>query len=124
MPSERSLAAQQGRTAEQAACDYLLAQGLSLHTRNYRCRGGELDLVMKKGETIIFVEVRYRSSNRFGGAAASIDLAKRHKLLHAAQTFLGEHRLSNAPCRFDVVTISPQNGQMSMQWIQNAITAD
>jgi putative endonuclease len=121
---ERSLAAAQGRVAEQAACDYLLARGLTLHSRNYRCRGGELDLIMHEGKTVVFVEVRYRSSTRFGGAAASIDATKQQKLLHAAQTFLSEHRLSNIPCRFDVVTVSPQNGELDLQWIQNAITAD
>jgi putative endonuclease len=124
VPSERALAATQGRAAEQAACDHLLAQGLTLHSRNYRCRRGELDLVMREGATVVFVEVRYRSSSRFGGAAASIDASKQQKLLHAAHTFLAEQRLTNAPCRFDVVTVSPQNGGMALQWIKNAITAD
>jgi len=122
--SERALAAIQGRAAEQAACDFLLNQGLTLHSRNYRCRGGELDLIMEEDSTLVFVEVRYRSSHRFGGAAASVDAYKQQKLLHAAQAFLGEYRLNNRPCRFDVITVSPQNGELELEWIQNAITAD
>jgi len=122
--SERAHAALQGRVAEQAACDYLLNHGLTLHTRNYRCRVGELDLIMEEGTTLIFVEVRYRSSNRFGGAAASVDATKQQKLVRAAHAFLGEHRLNNRPCRFDVITVSPQNGELELEWIQNAITAD
>lgn len=120
---ERPLPSQQGAAAEQAACDYLIAQGLKLEQRNYRCRGGELDLVMRQGDTLVFVEVRYRSNPRFGGAAASIDTAKQRKLLLAATTFLAEHRLSNHPCRFDVVTVTPHNGELDLQWIPNAIEA-
>jgi len=122
--SERAHAATQGRAAEQAACDYLLSRGLRLHSRNYRCRGGELDLIMEEGPTLVFVEVRYRSSSHFGGAAASVDAFKQQKLLRAAQTFLGEYRMNNRPCRFDVLTVSPQNGELELEWIQNAITAD
>lgn len=124
MPGDRALAASRGQAAEQAACDHLQSHGLTLHTRNYRCRGGELDLVMQERETVVFVEVRYRSSSRFGGAAASIDGEKQRKLIHAAQMFLGEHRLTNRPCRFDVVTVSPRDGRLELEWITNAIETD
>jgi len=124
VPDERTRAAERGAQAEQAACDHLRAQGLKLHSRNYRCRSGEIDLIMRDGETLVFVEVRYRSSNRFGGAAASVDAAKQQKLIRAAQTFLGEQRLHHLPCRFDVVTVSPHDGGMRVDWIPNAIEAD
>lgn len=123
MADERPAAARQGEAAEQAACDYLQHQGLTLQQRNYRCKGGELDLVMREGKTLVFVEVRYRSNPRFGGAAASIDHAKQRKLLHAATTFLTEQRLTNHPCRFDVVTVTPHNGGLELEWLQNAIEA-
>ncbi|HEY0634936.1 MAG TPA: YraN family protein [Gammaproteobacteria bacterium] len=124
MRDERSLAAERGAQAEQTACDHLLARGLELRTRNYRCRSGEIDLIMRDGETLVFVEVRYRSSNRFGGAAASIDAAKQQKLIRSAQTYLGEQRLNHMACRFDVVTVSPRDGGERVEWIPNAIEAD
>ena len=124
MREERSLAAERGAQAEQAACDHLRARGLTLHSRNYRCRSGEIDLIMRDGETLVFVEVRYRSSNRFGGAAASVDTAKQQKLIRTAQTFLGEQRLHHMACRFDVVTVTPHEGAMQVEWIPNAIEAD
>ncbi|HEY0634394.1 MAG TPA: YraN family protein [Gammaproteobacteria bacterium] len=123
MAEERAVAAARGALAEQAACDYLTTQGLKLQTRNYRCRSGEIDLIMRDGDTLVFVEVRYRSTMRFGGAAASIDITKQQKLIRAAQTFLGEQHLTNAPCRFDVVTVHPHDGTMRVEWIPNAIEA-
>jgi len=124
VPDERPPAAERGAQAERAACDHLCARGLKLHLRNYRCRSGEIDLIMHDGETLVFVEVRYRSSNRFGGAAASVNASKQQKLIRAAQTFLVERRLNQAPCRFDVVTVTPHDGAMSVDWIPNAIEAD
>ncbi len=123
MSEERATAAVRGAQAEQAACAHLSARGLKLHTRNYRCRSGEIDLIMRDGDTLVFVEVRYRSSTRFGGAAASVDMTKQQKLIRAAQTFLGEQGLTNAPCRFDVVTVHPHDGGMRVEWITNAIEA-
>lgn len=124
VPDERSRAAERGVQAEQAACDHLQARGLTLHSRNYRCRSGEIDLIMRDGEALVFVEVRYRSSSRFGGAAASVDATKQQKLIRTAQTFLSEQRLHHSPCRFDVVTVSPHAGELKVEWIPNAIEAD
>ena len=124
MSDERPPTAVRGAQAEQAACDHLCAKGLKLQLRNYRCRSGEIDLIMRDGETLVFVEVRYRSNNRFGGAAASVDATKQRKLIRAAQTFLAEQRLNHTPCRFDVVTVSPHDGSMRVDWIPNAIEAD
>ena len=78
--------------------------GLEIVARNYRTRFGEIDLIARDGETLVFVEVRLRSSDRFGGAAASVDGHKRARIISAAQHFLS--RLGrNPPCRFDVVTL-------------------
>lgn len=105
-----------GAAAEQAALAYLAQRGLSLVERNFRCRGGEIDLVMRDNGTLVFVEVRRRASSRYGGAAASIDAGKRARLAIAAQTYLQRYRLPPA-CRFDVVAIDGE----SVSWIRNAI---
>ena len=102
-----------GVAAEQAAADYLATQGLSLVARNYRCRGGEIDLIMRDGASLVFVEVRERAGSRFGGAAASITAAKQGRILLAARHYLSRHNL-DLPCRFDAVLI--QGGQL--QWLR------
>lgn len=111
-----------GRKAEQHAERYLSQNGLQLLERNYRCRGGEIDLVMSEGQTLVFIEVRYRSHQSFGGAAASVDRHKQQRLLLAAQHYLQQQRSADRPCRFDVVAIDPgKDGTPSLQWIKNAI---
>ena len=93
-----------GDAAEAAALAMLQARGLQLLARNAASRGGELDLVMRDGATVVFVEVRYRATRRFGGGAASVDAGKRRRLVHAARAFLAGHpQMADAPCRFDVV---------------------
>jgi putative endonuclease len=111
--------AQRGAAVEAAAQAYLRTQGLSPITRNARYRGGELDLIMRDGDTTVFVEVRYRASAGFGGGAASVDLRKRRKLVLAAQLFLGAHpALAERPCRFDVVEASGDPPQL--RWLRDA----
>ncbi|MEG2805157.1 YraN family protein [Stenotrophomonas sp.] len=101
MPTPR---AQRGAAVEAAAQAYLRAEGLQPISANVRYRGGELDLVMRDGDTTVFVEVRYRASAGFGGGAASVDLRKRRKLVLAAQLFLSsDPALAARPCRFDVI---------------------
>jgi putative endonuclease len=120
--------AQLGATAEAAALAHLRAAGLQLLSRNVRYPFGELDLVMRDGATLAFVEVRFRRGKAFGGAAASIDAGKRRKLARAAQAWLGAHRAwSRAPCRFDVVAVSPGAGDVDeceCEWIRAAFTMD
>lgn len=93
-----------GAQAEQAAAEHLTRQGLILLERNYRCRGGEIDLVMRDGATLVFVEVRARARSDFGGAAASITASKQARIILAARHYLAQHRV-DAPCRFDAVLI-------------------
>lgn len=116
MPAHATARQAIGAAAEDAALVYLSRQGLALVERNFRCRGGEIDLVMREGETLVFVEVRRRASARFGGAAASIDAGKRARLAIAAQTYLQRYRMPPA-CRFDVVAIDGD----AVSWIRNAI---
>src|SRR4026207_736743 len=81
-----------GRAGEAAALEHWQRAGLQLVLRNFRCKGGEIDLVMLDGATLVFVEVRYRSSEEFGGAAASVTWRKQRRLANAAQDFLPPRR--------------------------------
>lgn len=105
-----------GREAENTAFDYLRKHGLTEIARNYRCRFGEIDLIMRDVETVVFVEVRQRSSNFFGGALGSIDARKKKKLLSAARHYMAAK--GNIPdCRFDAVLL---NGDNRIEWIRDA----
>jgi putative endonuclease len=111
-----------GQAAEDAALAYLQAQGLSLAERNYRCRAGEIDLVMRDGGTLVFVEVRYRAGDRFGGALASVGPRKQARLVAAAAHYLVARRVDR-PVRFDVAAVAPAQGKLAIQWIKNAFQA-
>lgn len=106
-----------GEPAESLAARYLEAQGLTVAARNYRCRFGEIDIVAREGDTLVFVEVRRRRSEDFGGAAESITAAKRLRILKAARHYLGRVG-SPPPCRFDAVLIRGEPPQI--EWIRNA----
>jgi len=105
-----------GQSAEADAESFLAAQGLTLVVRNWRCRFGEIDLIMQDGATRVFVEVRLRNRSDFGGAAASVTPAKQKKLLAAARLYLTTLK-TLPPCRFDVVALS---GNTPPDWIKNA----
>lgn len=110
---------QTGKNAERLALRHLEQHGLRLLAQNWLCRRGELDLVMLDGDTVVFVEVRYRQHAQWGGALASIDARKRQKLILAAQTFLQqEARWANYPCRFDIIAIDSSTPDMN--WLRNA----
>lgn len=109
-----------GAQAEQLAADFLVQQGLRVVARNYRCRYGEIDLILHEGDTLVFVEVRLRSRNDFGGAAASIDSHKQRKLTLTAQHYLAQLPRT-PPCRFDAVLL--QSTGESLEWIKNAFGA-
>lgn len=116
---------EQGREAEQLAAEFLQRQGLRPVARNYRCRSGEIDLIMQDREGLVFVEVRFRRHTRFGGAAASVDRNKQLKLLRAAQHYLLRQDAFNRPCRFDVVAVMPgRDGAPEFEWIKNAFELD
>ena len=111
--------ANSGDDAEARAAAFLEAKGLSIIERNYRCRFGEIDLVAKNGATLVFVEVRSRASDAFGGAAASITAAKRRKLLATARYYLRCHGARDAACRIDVVLMTGPAPRI--EWITDAI---
>ena len=114
-----------GAAVETAACELLRAAGLVELAANAYFRGGELDLVMRDGEAVVFVEVRYRGDGRYGGGAASVDARKRRKLVHAAQAFLGAHpQYADGACRFDVIEADGDPAAPRLHWLRDAFRAD
>lgn len=117
----------QGKQYEERAARWLNSRhGMELLTRNYRCKSGEIDLVVRDGEYLVFVEVRLRSNLRYASAAASVDRAKQRRLLRSAQSFLLQHPgLAKLPIRFDVIAFQPpQSGaEPRIRWIPGAFTA-
>jgi len=111
-----------GARAENAALAHLVRHGLSPVSANYRSRFGEIDLILRDGQTLVFVEVRLRTSNRFGGAAGSITAAKRKKIIATAQQYLAQFR-QPPPCRFDVVLLG-SGAPPKIEWLRNAFAAD
>ena len=117
MPSRES-----GQAAELRALDYLKQNGLKLIARNYLTRFGEIDLILRDGDVLVFTEVRMRSSNDFGGARASITAAKQAKLIKTAQQYLMQFSRPPA-CRFDAVLLGAANSG-TIEWIRDAFSAD
>jgi len=114
-----------GRWAEAAAERYLQRHGLQLVRRNFRCRRGEIDLIMTDGNVLVFVEVRYRQSSTFGTGADSVTFSKQRRLLAAAAFFLAGTQVRHQPtCRFDVVSVSRRNYRAEFHWIRDAFTQD
>ena len=114
-----------GNAAENLALEHLQSQGLELLTRNYRCRQGEIDLIMQDHSGLVFVEVRYRAGNSHGGALQSVDFRKQSKIILAALHYLQHHP---APARFDVIGVSGDlsgKGDLArIDWIRNAFQAN
>lgn len=113
-----------GRIAEDIAADHLARNGVRILARNVRCRSGEVDIVGLERGTVVFVEVRMRSSIRFGGAAASITPAKQRRVVLAAQWWLAGNatRYAQYPCRFDAVLFDSANAER-LDWIRAAFDA-
>jgi putative endonuclease len=110
-----------GRAAEGLAADFLMQKGLNIVERNFRVRGGEIDLICRDGKRLVFVEVRLRSHAEFGGAAASITAQKRRRLILAANHYLLRHPA--ADCRFDCILLDRLEAA-AIEWIPNAFGAD
>jgi putative endonuclease len=110
------------RQTEQLALDHLLRNGLALLDRNFRCRHGEIDLVMLDRTTIVFVEVRFRKRSNFATAVASVDVHKQRRLCLTGGHYLRTHpHHHNAPVRFDVVAFDgPSQQDFTFQWLQDA----
>lgn len=110
-----------GAREEDRALDHLRAHGCELVTRNYRCKAGELDLVMRLAKTLLIVEVRQRSNPNFGSASESVDARKQARIVRAAQSFLAQNpQWASCDVRFDVVAI---DGAGHIDWIEAAFDA-
>ena len=111
-----------GFDAERLADRFLKRKGLTRVARNFRCRIGEIDLIMKEGDCLVFVEVRYRASNRFACARLSVDIHKQRKMIRTAALFLTTRtRYANSVVRFDVVAIDADDrGERNIEWIKDA----
>jgi len=110
-----------GEQAETTALKFLISHGLKLIIQNYRVRCGEIDLIMKDNQTIVFVEVRYRKNSEFGSGAETVTYTKQKKLTKAALHYIQKNsKLSKHNFRFDVISISPKGNNFKIDWIDNA----
>jgi putative endonuclease len=105
-----------GKNAEDQAHDFLIGKGLKPVCRNFRCKQGELDLIMNDQKTLVIIEVRYRKSDVYGSALESVTASKQARIIAATQHYLSTLR-TDCPLRFDVVAIS---GNGDINWIKNA----
>lgn len=116
---------QLGSQAETIACQYLEKQGLKRITRNFRCKLGEIDLIMKDKTTLVFVEVRMRNNPFYTSALESITWHKRQKCLKTAQFYCLKEKLNPQPaCRFDVIAVTMQAHKTHVQWLKSAFDLD
>ena len=111
-----------GSSTEERVERYLVRQGLQPVARNFHARGGEIDLIMRDGNTLVFVEVRYRSRVDYGDALASVDQRKQQRIIRAARLYLLRHPGREPPCRFDVVGVAPGRspGTARVRWVRDA----
>ena len=107
-----------GQAAEDQAARYVQRAGLRVVARNWQSRTGEIDIIARDGDTLVFIEVRQRASKTFGGAAASISAAKRSKLIATAQMYL-QTLPTIPPCRFDALCFEADQ----VEWLKNCIDA-
>ena len=111
-----------GDQAELRAKKFLEANGLAIVAQNFHCRLGEIDIIAKSSDTLIFVEVKYRQKSQFGGAISAVSLTKQEKIKKSARIYLQQQQLNeyNTSCRFDVVAIDGDMSQPSITWLTNA----
>ena len=113
------LTLEKGRTFEAQAQAYLHQQGLKLILQNYRCRLGEIDLIMQDKDSLVFVEVRARTKSVYGDGLVSVTYAKQQKIIKTALHYAMHHKTrANCPWRFDVVSVDSQTAAIT--WVQNA----
>lgn len=109
-----------GREGERVAEQYLAKKGYKLVARNYRCRGGEVDLILLDRRVVVFVEVKTRTDHGFGSPLEAVETRKQRRMILAAQLFLHEHKLHERDARFDVVGISWPGNKPVVEHVQNA----
>ena len=112
-----------GNTGEDLACEELERRGYAIIARRYRRRGGELDIIARDGQTMVFVEVKAREGRAFGEACEAVTVNKRRTITRLALDYLVRHRLTECACRFDVVSIHFESGTPVIDVYQNAFDA-
>lgn len=115
-PSHRKI----GDDYEQKAVEYLVTKGLEVLAQNYHCRGGEIDIIAKDDEQLVFIEVKYRKSQAYGLPEEMVFSRKQKKLTIAAKHYLSQHCDNWPDCRFDVIAISGDSPTIQIEWIKNA----
>ena len=120
--SQITTSTNKGNITERYAEQYLSLQGLTLIEKNFHCRRGEIDLIMRDGDTYIFVEVKYRKNAGFGGAISAISASKQQKIKYCVTFYLHQAGLNeyNTPCRIDVVVLEGDISKPQITWLKNA----
>lgn len=112
-----------GAKFEKSAALFLNRNGLSKLQQNYRCRRGEIDLIMEHGDTVVFVEVRYRARSDYGDPLETITQAKQRRIILAATKFLADHpKYQDRPCRFDAIGVNKTPAGIKYDWIKDAFS--
>jgi putative endonuclease len=109
---------------EDLACGELERRGYAIVARRYRRRSGELDIIARDGDTIVFVEVKSRRGDAFGQAAEAVDFRKRRRIAQLAKGYVIRHRLTGRPCRFDVVSVHFGQPSPVIEVYRNAFSMD
>ncbi|PMR76888.1 YraN family protein [Billgrantia endophytica] len=120
--ASRTDARARGAHIERLAAEWLTARGLMLVASNQHAKGGEIDLVMRDGDTLVFIEVRHRADSRHGHPLETITATKQRRLIRAARFYLARNRLS-CPCRFDALAVTGAPPVLDFEWVQGAFDA-
>lgn len=120
--SDPRTARARGTAIERIAARWLAERGLRLLGRNQHAKGGELDLVMQDGDTLVFVEVKHRETTRYGHPLETVTAQKQRRLVHAARVYLARQQLS-CPCRFDVLAVIGTPPALTFEWVKAAFDA-
>jgi putative endonuclease len=111
---------EQGKYAERLALKFLKKKGLKYITSNFRCKLGEIDLIMEHRKSLVFIEVRYRKNLAHGHPGETVTTHKQKKLIKTAEFYLSGLKQKIPPCRFDVIAISGPEKKETIEWIENA----
>lgn len=113
---------QTGKVTEKFAAEYLLQQNLVLLEQNFHSKYGEIDLIMLDGETYVFVEVKYRKNDNYGGSLMAVSRSKQEKIRFCTKFYLQQKQLNeyNTPCRFDIVALEGDIKKPKINWLKNA----
>jgi len=109
-----------GNRAELLASQFLEQRGLQPLHKNFRCRRGEIDLIMRDRDSLVFIEVRYRRHRHYGGAAGSVTGAKCRRITHCARYYLKRYQASEQAIRFDVIAIEGTGNELQIEWLRDA----